>query len=122
MADGEEAKKVEGETLVHRSLTQNVSLASGETKTDFHPDWSINVIPQDATNMKLYLDFVLNDNGTLVKYDDFEIVLTFPSDANPQVFNHKYNWNISIGTGAAIKFEVVDVVDWKDGEDGEISM
>jgi hypothetical protein len=33
VADGEEAKKVEGETLVHRSLTQNVSLASGETRT-----------------------------------------------------------------------------------------
>lgn len=122
VADGEEAKKVEGETLVHRSLTQNVSLASGETRTELHPDWSINVIPQDATKMKLYLDFVLNDNGTLVEYDDFEIGLSFPADANPQIFNHKYNWNISIGTGAAIKFEVIDVTDWTNVDGGDIAM
>ena len=88
MAVGEEATKVVGETLVHRSLTQNVSLASGETRTELHPDWSINVIPQDATKMKLYLDFEIYDNGTSDVYDDFEIGLTFPSDANPQVFNH----------------------------------
>ena len=123
VVDGEEATKVEGETLVHRSLTQNVSLASGETRTELHPDWSINVIPQDATKMKLYLDFEIYDNGTSAVYDDFEIGLTFPSDANPQVFNQKYNWNISIGTGAAIKFEVVDITDWttEDGGD-DISM
>ena len=122
VTDGEEAKKVEGETLVHRSLTQNVSLASGETRTELHPDWSINVIPQDATKMKLYLDFEIYDNGTSAVYDDFEIGLTFPSDANPQVFNHKYNWNISIGTGAAIKFEVVDITDWTTVDGGDISM
>jgi hypothetical protein len=122
VADGEEAKKVEGETLVHRSLTQNVSLASGETRTELHPDWSINVIPQDATKMKLYLDFEIYDNGTSAVYDDFEIGLTFPSDANPLVFNHKYNWNISIGTGAAIKFEVVDITDWTTVDGGDISM
>ena len=122
VADGEEATKVVGETLVHRSLTQNVSLASGETRTELHPDWSINVIPQDATKMKLYLDFEIYDNGTSDVYDDFEIGLTFPSDANPQVFNHKYNWNISIGTGAAIKFEVVDVTDWTTVDGGDILM
>ena len=72
--------------------------------------------------MQLYLDFVLNENGTLVEYNDFEIGLTFPSDANPQVFNHKYNWNISIGTGAAIKFEVVDVTDWTNVDGGDIAM
>ena len=122
VADGEEATKVVGETLVHRSLTQNVSLASGETRTELHPDWSINVIPQDATKMKLYLDFEIYDNGTSDVYNDFEIGLTFPSDANPQVFNHKYNWNISIGTGAAIKFEVVDVTDWTTVDGGDILM
>ena len=122
VADGEEAKKVRGEILVHRSLTQNVCLESGETRAELHPDWSINVIPQDATKMKLYLDFEIYDNGTCATYDDFEIVLTFPSDANPQVFNHKYNWNISIGTGAAIKFEVIDVTDWKTEDGGDIAM
>ena len=122
VADGEEATKVEGETLVHRSLTQNVSLASGETRTELHPDWSINVIPQDATKMRLYLDFEIYDNGTSAVYDDFEIGLTFPSDANPLVFNQKYNWNISIGTGAAIKFEVVDITDWTTVDGGDISM
>ena len=122
VADGEEATKVVGETLVHRSLTQNVSLASGETRTELHPDWSINVIPQDATKMKLYLDFEIYDDGTSDVYNDFEIGLTFPSDANPQVFNHKYNWNISIGTGAAIKFEVVDVTDWTTVDGGDILM
>ena len=122
VADGEEAEKVEGETLVHRSLTQNVSLASGETRTELHPDWSINVIPQDATKMKLYLDFEIYDNGTSAVYDDFEIGLSFPADANPQIFNHKYNWNISIGTGAAIKFEVIDVTDWTNVDGGDIAM
>ena len=122
VADGEEAKNVEGEMLVHRSLTQNVFLELGETRAELHPDWSINVIPQDATKMKLYLDFEIYNNGTCATYDDFEIVLTFPSDANPQVFNHKYNWNISIGTGAAIKFEVVDVTDWKTEDGGDIAM
>ena len=120
--EGKKAKTESGKMLVHRSLTRNVSFASGETKTDFHPDWSLNVIPQDATEMQLYLDFVLNENGTLVEYNDFEIGLTFPSDANPQVFNHKYNWNISIGTGAAIKFEVVDVTDWTNVDGGDIAM
>lgn len=118
----DDVKTESGKMLVHRSLTQNVSFASGKTKTDFHPDWSLNVIPQDATEMKLYLDFVLNENGTLVEYNDFEIGLTFPSDANPLVFNHKYNWNISIGTGAAIKFEVVDVADWDEVNGGDIAM
>ena len=122
VADGEEAKKVRGEMLVHRSLTQNVFLESGETRAELHPDWSINVIPQDATKMKLYLDFEIYNNGTCATYDDFEIGLTFPSDANPQVFNHKYNWNISIGTGAAIKFEVIDVTDWKPEDGGDIAM
>jgi hypothetical protein len=120
--EGKKTKTESGKVLVHRSLTRNIYFASGETRTELHPDWSINVIPQDASNMKLYLDFVLNDNGTLVEYDDFEIVLTFPSDANPQVFNHKYNWNISIGTGAAIKFEVIDVTDWTNVDGGDIAM
>jgi hypothetical protein len=122
VADGEEAKNVKGEMLVHRSLTQNVFLELGEARAELHPDWSINVIPQDATKMKLYLDFEIYDNGTSAVYDDFEIGLTFPSDANPLVFNHKYNWNISIGTGAAIKFEVVDVTDWTTVDGGDISM
>lgn len=122
VADGEEAKNVKGEMLVHRSLTQKVFFESGETRAELHPDWSINIIPQDATKMKLYLDFEIYDNGTCATYDDFEIVLTFPSDANPQVFNHKYNWNISIGTGAAIKFEVVDITDWTEVEGGDIAM
>lgn len=115
---GAESKKVQETLYVHRSFKKIVSLETNQSQIEAVPDWSLNVIPQDATKMKLFLDFEIDGQV----YNDFEVRLNFPTSANPQVFNHKYNWNISIGTGAAIKFEVVDVVDWKDGEDGEISM
>lgn len=115
---GEESKKVQERLHVHRSLTKTVFLDTNESRIDAVPDWSINVIPQDASKMKLFLDFEIDGQV----YDDFEVRLNFPSSVNPQAFNHMYNWNISIGTGAAIMFEVVDVADWDEVNGGDIAM
>lgn len=111
-----ESKIVEDEIYVHRSLIKPIHLSSSPSKEEPIPDWTINIIPQDVKLMTLLLDFEISGQT----YTDFQISLNVAGNAYE--FNGKYNWNISIGTGAAIKFEVVDVTDWTTVDGGDISM
>ena len=89
------------------------------------------IIPQDVKTMSLYLNFRINEGTATspvwVTYTDLPINLNVSGNANPYVSNGRYNWNISIGTGAAIKFNV-SVTDWvpategNDGFDPDINM
>ena len=84
------------------------------------------IIPQDVKTMSLYLNFKINegtaDTPVWATYNDFQINLNVDGNANPYEANGRYNWNITIGTRAAIKFEVVRVNPWENVNGGEIQM
>ena len=101
------------------SLVMNISF-SGSTTT-------FNIIPQDVKVFELYLDFKIQEGNVWKTYNNFKINLDVPANKEPYVFNNKYNWNISIGTKAAITFDVT-VNEWQeatkenDGFEPEINM
>ena len=86
---------------------------------------TLNIIPQDVKAFELYLDFRIKEGTEWVTYNNFKINLDVPQNKDPYIFNNKYNWNITIGTKATIKF-VVSVNPWKnateDDFDPEIDM
>ena len=100
--------------------TDKKTLTFGSSPALFH------IIPQDVTTMGLYLNFKINegtaDTPVWATYNDFHISLNVDGNANPYEANGRYNWKIKIGTGAAIKFEVVKVNPWENVNGGEITM
>ena len=86
-----------------------------------------NIIPQDVKAFELYLDFKIQEGNVWKTYNNFKINLDVPANKDPYVYNNKYKWNISIGTRAAIKFDIT-VNEWQeatkenDGFDPEINM
>ena len=89
------------------------------------PNWVLHIIPQVVKNMELYLDFAINEGTTQepdwVEYKNLWINLDLPANQVAYGRNEQYNWNITIGTKAAITFSV-DVTDWTEAEEFEIPM
>ena len=75
-----------------------------------------NIIPQDVKNLGLYLDFRINEGNSnsksWVEYRRFKVNLNVAANNDPYTYNGRYNWIITIGTGAAIKFNVT-VTPWE---------
>ena len=91
-----------------------------ETKgTSTNPDLTINIIPQSVDDdMALSLDFEIKEDESWVKYEGLTIKLKGSGLPESYERNGKYNWNITIGTGASIKFNVT-VGGWSDGTTGD---
>ena len=116
-----DASKVDLEYVIPTTSTVEESNASGSTPT-FTPDWTFYVIPQLVKNMGLYLDFEINEGSSTdpdwVEYNNIRINLDVEKNQQSYTFNGNYNWKITIGTGAAIKFEI-SVIDWTDATDDD---
>ena len=116
-----DASKVYLEYVIPTTSTVEESNASGSTPT-FTPDWTFHIIPQLVKNMGLYLDFEINEGSSTdpdwVEYNNVRINLDVEKNQQPYTFNGNYNWKITIGTGAAIKFEI-SVVDWTNATDDD---
>ena len=67
----------------------------------------VNILPQDISDFKLFLDFTTN--GAAI--DEFEIDLTNAKAKSPYLYNNKYNWIITIGPKQNVSFKV-EVVPW----------
>ena len=79
------------------------------------PNYTIHIVPQLVKTMTLHIDLAINEgSNNWVEYQDIKINLDVPANATPYTYNGKYNWNITIGTGASIKFNVT-VGGWSDG-------
>ena len=85
----------------------------------------VNILPQDISDFKLFIDFEIGDGD----YDAYEVDLSSAGDFYD--FNERYFWNITIGNNLYISFET-KVSPWDDkngdkyiadGDDeGEIKM
>lgn len=116
-----DASKVDLEFVIPTKSTVEEGNASGSTPI-FTPDWTFYIIPQLVKNMGLYLDFEINEGSSTdpdwVEYNNIRINLDVEKNQQPYTFNGNYNWKITIGTGAAIKFEI-SVIDWADATDDD---
>lgn len=83
----------------------------------------MNIIPQNVKSMDLYLDFTINKGlDDEASYRDLKINLNIPANDADYEPNGRYNWNITIGTGASITFNVT-VTGWDSvGDIPEIEM
>ena len=85
----------------------------------FDPDWTFHIIPQVVKDMGLYIDFEINEGTSTapqwVEYKNIRINLNVDKNQDAYAFNGSYNWRITIGTGASIKFEV-SVTPWENAE------
>lgn len=73
---------------------------------------TINVVPQPATSMELYLDFTLGSETDKVYFYDFKVDLTANGTPKDYLYNHSYNWNITIGPKGNVAFSV-EVDPWQ---------
>lgn len=73
---------------------------------------TINVVPQRASSMELYLDFTLGSETDKVYFYDFKVNLTANGTPTDYLYNHSYNWNITIGPKGNVAFSV-EVDPWK---------
>ena len=75
---------------------------------------SLNVVPQEISDYKLYLDFTLGTDEKVVSFTDFFVDIanasSQPADKKYQR-NQVYNWNITISSKAGISFKV-SVTPW----------
>ena len=75
---------------------------------------SLNVVPQEISDYKLYLDFTLGTDEEAVSFTDFFVDIanasSQPADKKYQR-NQVYNWNITISSKAGISFKV-SVTPW----------
>ena len=75
---------------------------------------SLNVVPQNIADYKLYLDFTLETDEEAVSFTDFFVDIanasSQPADKKYQR-NQVYNWNITISSKAGISFKV-SVTPW----------
>ena len=78
------------------------------TATETNP-FILHVVPQDISDMQLYLDFKIDG----VQYNDFKVNLNVQTEANPNGtnpkdyrYNESYGWSITIGPKEDISFKV----------------
>ena len=71
----------------------------------------INIVPQNASDLTMVVDFTINDETESVAYKGMIINLSVPGKLEKYLSNGKYNYTITIGTGASISF-TVSVTDW----------
>lgn len=68
---------------------------------------TLNILPQDISGLKLFLDFTTN--GAAI--DEFEIDLTNAKAKSPYLYNNKYNWKITLSPKLEVSFKV-EVAQW----------
>lgn len=72
--------------------------------------YSMNIVPQNIANVRLYLDFEVGD----AEYENFEAKLNFANYTTEYLPNNKYNWTLTISNTLYIKFNA-SVEDWDEG-------
>ena len=73
--------------------------------------YCINVVPQDISKVKLFLNFTVND----AEYPDFEAILNFNGYETVYKPNECYKWTLTITNSLYINFET-SLSEWDDNE------
>lgn len=101
-----------GTTANPLALSCSVSNQDNPTELILTSSLTLNILPQDISGFRLFLDFMIKLDGKDTYMTDFEIDLTPAKEkASPYTFNNQYNWNITIGPKNAISFKV-EVAPW----------
>ena len=75
---------------------------------------SLNVVPQNISDFKMYIDFTLETGTDPIAFTDFFVdIASAPNQPATKLYerNQVYNWNITISSKAGISFKV-SVTPW----------
>ena len=104
------------------ALNCSVTNHSKSTEFTFTSAPTLNILPQDISNFRLFLDFTLKVDGKDMNVQDFEIdlapakkevevVLESGAKISPYIFNNQYNWIVKISPKLGISFKI-EVAPW----------
>lgn len=101
-------------TTLSPNPQKEVIFTTDESSNEAGFQQSLNVVPQEISDYKLYLDFTLGTDEEAVSFTDFFVDIanasSQPADKKYQR-NQVYNWNITISSKAGISFKV-SVTPW----------
>ena len=111
-----------GTTANPHALNCSVTNHSKSTEFTFTSEPTLNILPQDISNFRLFLDFTLKVDGKDMNVQDFEIdltpakkkaevVLESGAKISPYIFNNQYNWIVKISPKLGVSFKI-EVAPW----------
>ena len=110
--------ETEGNNTEHLSVECNAIASAQETTVSFTSTdakdsegrWNVHILPQTISDLVLYIDYTITENGNTTYYSD-SISLR---NSNPSAYiaNGRYNWTLKIVPKGTISFSVVEVEKW----------